>query len=47
MVLSVWAVLRSYKESRWGNQVISVQWLVKKRVSGKGVTIQRGLEGRR
>jgi hypothetical protein len=30
MVLSVWAVPRSYKEDSWGNQVRSVRESVKK-----------------
>jgi hypothetical protein len=44
MVLSAWAVLRSYKEDNRGNEVSSVWESMKKRVSWKGATIQRGLE---
>jgi hypothetical protein len=40
MVSSALAVLRSYKEGNWGNQVSSVWDSVKKRVGWKGATIQ-------
>jgi hypothetical protein len=40
------AVPRSCKEDNWGNQVSSVRESVKKKVSWKGATVQRGLEPR-
>jgi hypothetical protein len=40
----MWAVLRSYKEDNWGNQVSSAWESVKKRVNWKEATIQRELE---
>jgi hypothetical protein len=48
VVLSTWAVPRSYKEDNWGNQVSSVWKSVKKRVSDSQLkTVGKELEANR